>query len=528
MGDAPAGLLSVRFLDRTIRPQVTKEGLKFPKREELYATLDTGLEPLPKTTGSSNKQWKGSSVLMCSFVHFLNLLWQPLLKFVGVLGKSADPPWTDDLKVHAETINGEIGAVVVSAGEHVTVDDWVEFIRRTLERILGIAVPTELIQAVAAPVAPVSLSCTRANALHFLRSSQCSRLVGPAVTEQVSRKLLAEVAQLPVELLSEPDLARGVKQDLVAGLAERECGQEVDEEAGPAKKYRRRDSFSLEKALVDKTEQVLYTLRNRVAVSRLEGTVVGACELVRTLADEGGAPQPTEDLVSLLASRYTLQRHLLLLDSAVDTVTSDRLMDLRGKGLFAGAAVATDESPPSQPRFRGLRFQISVFYWGTFAPVEQWNSATAPPLTVRSTLGDIMHCPGKKGVDVSRVLEKQLSRLGLSGFDIVSGVGDGGGENEGSSGVHSYFENLSPGYVRRRCLPHIAWRTCDQAIKEAGLDYKTLAAHFSEGITWSRLRQIAVTPKAQGGLGELRDGSKRLKDLSVTDIQPPLQTQSRR
>ena len=61
-----------------------------------------------------------------------------------------------------------------------------------------------------------------------------------------------------------------------------------------------------------------------------------------------------------------------------------------------------------------------------------------------------MHCVGKQGSDASRVLERQLSRVGLNADDVVSGVGDGGGENEGSSGIHSHFENLNPGYVRRR------------------------------------------------------------------------------
>jgi hypothetical protein len=41
-----------------------------------------------------------------------------------------------------------------------------------------------------------------------------------------------------------------------------------------------------------------------------------------------------------------------------------------------------------------------------------------------------MHCPGKKGVDVSRIIEKQLARLGLNCFDVTAGTGDGGGENE--------------------------------------------------------------------------------------------------
>ena len=132
----------------------------------------------------------------------------------------------------------------------------------------------------------------------------------------------------------------------------------------------------------------------------------------------------------------------------------------------------------------------------------------APPLTLHTALADICHCPGKKGTDVSRVLERQLARLGMNPFDVVSCTGDGGGENEGLTGIHSHFENLNPGYVRRRCLPHIAWRSADQALEEAGLDYKSLASYLAEGITWSRLRVLAVQPRAAGGLGLFRDGSQ--------------------
>ena len=62
-----------------------------------------------------------------------------------------------------------------------------------------------------------------------------------------------------------------------------------------------------------------------------------------------------------------------------------------------------------------------------------------PPLPKSTCPADIMHCPGKKGVDVSSITEKQLGRLGLNCFDVVSGTGDGGGENEGQQGVHAYF-----------------------------------------------------------------------------------------
>ena len=44
-------------------------------------------------------------------------------------------------------------------------------------------------------------------------------------------------------------------------------------------------------------------------------------------------------------------------------------------------------------------------------------------------------------------------------LDVTGGTGDGGGENEAHQGLHAYFENFNPGYVRRRCIPHIFWWT---------------------------------------------------------------------
>ena len=57
-----------------------------------------------------------------------------------------------------------------------------------------------------------------------------------------------------------------------------------------------------------------------------------------------------------------IKRGLLLLDGGVVRCLSDSLWNLREHGRFAGAAMATDEIPPHQPRIRGLRFQITVMY----------------------------------------------------------------------------------------------------------------------------------------------------------------------
>ena len=255
-----------------------------------------------------------------------------------------------------------------------------------------------------------------------------------------------------------------------------------------------------------KTAQAKYALENRLAIMRVGDAVQGAADLINRLSGADVA----DDISDLLFSRQTLMSHMLVLDGALDRLSSDVLFQKREEGVLAGVALATDESPPSQPRFRGLRFQITVMYVGTFPPLESWESSATPPILCTSVLGGLMHCPGKKGTDVSRILEKQLNRVGLNCWDVVSCTGDGGGENEGSQGVHAHFETLSPGYVRRRCLPHIAWRTADMAIRASGLDYKALAAYFVEGITWTRLREIATRAPADGGLGLFQEPQSKI------------------
>ena len=170
-------------------------------------------------------------------------------------------------------------------------------------------------------------------------------------------------------------------------------------------------------------------------------------------------------------------------------------------------------STPEQPRFRGLRFHIAVVYLGRFAPIDEWEPCDVPPIIRTSVMMDIMHCPSKKGTGVCNVIEKQLGRLGCSSFDVVSGTGDGGGENEGVQGSHAYFEELNLGYVRRRCIPHISWRVCGQAITASELDYNTRCSYFCDGITWSRLREIATQEPDMGGWKLFSDCPQQCKNL---------------
>ena len=142
-------------------------------------------------------------------------------------------------------------------------------------------------------------------------------------------------------------------------------------------------------------------------------------------------------------------------------------------------------------------------YTPLWRPEETWEASEDAPLDAAPLLLDLCHCPGKDGPAVMRVIDKQLGRVGLSRYDVCSGAGDGGGENEGQSGIHASFEADNPHYVRRRCLGHIAWRLADALLAEVP-DYKLitrLCEYLCEGSTWTRLQGLATTPVLEGGLG---------------------------
>ena len=189
-------------------------------------------------------------------------------------------------------------------------------------------------------------------------------------------------------------------------------------------------------------------------------------------------------------------------------------MSMREESHPFGIGLATDESPPSQRRFGGMRFQITYAYWCRWLPQDRWDASPTPPLAVDCRLLDIVNCPGKDGRSVMEVLDKQLARVGLSRHDVVCGVGDGGGENEGQyNGTHAILEEVVPGYVRRRCLGHLAWRVADACLN-AMPEYtriKKLAEYLGDGSTWQRLQSLATNGILDGGLGLCTVGPREHK-----------------
>ena len=165
--------------------------------------------------------------------------------------------------------------------------------------------------------------------------------------------------------------------------------------------------------------------------------------------------------------RFTIGRHCLLLDEAHDLLLAAKIRVARGTTYF-GMGLCSDESPPASPRFTGFRFQVSHIYIPFIPPVCSWGDSKydrSPPLQREQHLLDIVNCPGKDGGSVLKTIDKQLLRIGCTRADILSGTGDGGGENEGVAGIHAMLEADNPSYVRRRCLSHIAWRVADSGFQ---------------------------------------------------------------
>ena len=152
---------------------------------------------------------------VCSFEHLLNLLWHPVIEYLEALSENAAPKWTKSLGLNQAAILSEMHGLVAQAEETLEMDLWIEFIQKTLQRLLKVHVPTRLILQVVSHIFPLSMQPTPANALHLLRSSLCERFVGPALAAQVNRMVLSEIAGAPVKLIPEEKMNLDIRKDFI-------------------------------------------------------------------------------------------------------------------------------------------------------------------------------------------------------------------------------------------------------------------------------------------------------------------------
>ena len=185
----------------------------------------------------------------------------------------------------------------------------------------------------------------------------------------------------------------------------------MSSEGSPAPAAKRsRKAEAIEETLGAMTSQLRVALSSRVSFKRLPTNLRLADDMLREMRQQ--APAPQSDLDDFLVGSQQLARHMLCLDAALDSLTKESLFEMRSHGQFHGVAMATDESPPSAVRFKGLRFQVTMIYVPRFPPLDAWEGVWTPPVFTEALLADVCHCPGKTGAEVLAVLDKQLRRLG--------------------------------------------------------------------------------------------------------------------
>jgi hypothetical protein len=204
---------------------------------------------------------------------------------------------------------------------------------------------------------------------------------------------------------------------------------------------------------------------------------------------------------------------------ALDELMKQRINRGREDGRYHGSGFASDESPPNCNKYVGLRFQVTWLYNLWFAQPSTWDTPCyddAYPFQREKVLCDIVNAPGKTGTDTLKIIEGQVARKGVYRDDLVAGVGDGGGENEGLVGVHGLLTAANPSYAKHRCMPHFSWRTfwAGTALMMPHLPKSNkMNSYLHRGTTWTRLASIAVQPPASRGLGMFAENSKEYKEF---------------
>ena len=178
------------FMKFKLLPALKSLGYIVPSQRALESILSYGVDPLPRMESGPAGRYGES--MQCTFEHFLNILWHPLIEHLECDGKGPDKQREESLDLHHRALVTEMEGTVASPNETMDMDAWAEYMQQEIMRLLEVQVPSRLILQVVAPIVPLSFPPTAATALHLLRSSLCSKLVGPAMATQANRKILAK------------------------------------------------------------------------------------------------------------------------------------------------------------------------------------------------------------------------------------------------------------------------------------------------------------------------------------------------
>ena len=75
--------------------------------------------------------------MQCTFEHFLNIFWHPLIQHVECLERDPDHQRKESLDLHHQALVTEMEGLVNSPDENMGMDAWVSYIQHTLPQDPG-------------------------------------------------------------------------------------------------------------------------------------------------------------------------------------------------------------------------------------------------------------------------------------------------------------------------------------------------------------------------------------------------------
>ena len=336
--------------------------------------------------------------------------------------------------------------------EPITSDELLEMIEEACASSIGACIDRDVLEQHLAPVHICLVEPTPFLAETFMRSRIMDEMLGDVLSKELRRFQHGQHFDIDAGFTASSDLATGLTQELVAAKTElarlrshvlQNQGMPMDPQIiGQSLIIRhtappgRPQDDSIDLALMI----VKFAIASKTAFTNAPSTLAEAAGVMHfaRLGELSGAA----DALEYLCSRHTIARYALLLDHALDEDLKERIHNERGKTYF-GFGFASDESPPKSNRYVGLRFQITFIDVLFFAPVSSWSLPeyeTDYPFKRERHLCDVVNCPGKSGSDVMKCLTMQFAGKGVNSAECCVGCGDGGGENEGTAGVHSLLE----------------------------------------------------------------------------------------
>ena len=139
------------WLDLLALHDLDQDGFAVPSQRDVAKTWAVGLEALPVSSDGP-----GRPADMCTFVHFLNLVWQPVLSYFESLCKNETQKKSARVDRNKTAVNMEMIGILDSPEDIIPVEEWVEFIRTYILRLVAVDVPVKLINQVLAPFVLVS------------------------------------------------------------------------------------------------------------------------------------------------------------------------------------------------------------------------------------------------------------------------------------------------------------------------------------------------------------------------------------